>query len=574
MPCPRCGAQWVGRVVPDGGTCPTHGFVPRDEISRAGPSTDDKRPAEPQQVEIKKRSLADRLVGLVEGSGALLFHDEFEEPHAALHGDGRLVVRLRSKAFRRWLSKLAWEELHKAAGGEALQGALSVLEAKAVFDGPTVPLHVRVAWHDEAIWYDLGDGRAVRVRPDGWEIKEQPPILFRRFPHQKPQAEPRRGGSLDSLFRFVNVKTGSLTLLFKCDIVSGLVPDIPHTVTAVHGPQGSAKTTMSKAKKELLDPSVVQSFTPPDNLREFVQLASHHYFLPLDNLTSLPDWLSDALCRMVTGDGFSKRELFTNDDDVVYAFRRVAAINGINLVVSRPDLLDRSLLYELTQIPKDERREDRELWEAFEEAKPGILGAMFDLLAGAMRELPNIRPSELPRMADFARWGCAIAVALGFDARDFLDAYAENIGRQTEEAISASPVAQTVVALMESRDEWQGTPSELLGALEDVGVGARLLRQSASGNVSTRGWPGAAHVLSRHLNLVRNNLLDLGISIEERRGNSRLIVIRRDTRQEPESSDGSDASVVSNLADRKLTDGTVATDARSPASEAWEVEIE
>lgn len=574
MPCPRCGGDWT-RAGPAGGECQVHGFIPRDEMDQARQPQEDRPSAGLPTVDKRKESLADRLVALVEDSGALLFHDQFQEPHAAQHGDGRVVAKLRSKPFRRWLSKLAWEHLHKAVRGEALQGALSVLEAKAVLDGPAIELHVRVAWHDSAIWYDLGDGRAVRVRPDGWEIIVKPPILFRRFPHQKVQVEPQLGGSLETLFSFVNVKGDALRLLLTCDIVSSLVPDIPHVVTAVHGPHGSAKTTLLGTKKELIDPSAIQTLTPPDNLREFVQLASHHYFLPLDNLTSLPDWLSDALCRLVTGDGFSKRELYTDDDDVVYAFRRVAAINGINLVVSKPDLLDRCLIYGLKKIPKAERREDRELWEAFEKAKPEILGAMFDVLAGAMRELPSVQLTELPRMADFARWGCAIAVAQGREANDFLEAYGENIGRQTEEAISASPVAQTVVVLMESRDQWQGTPTQLLSALEDIGVHARLLRKSANGNISTKGWPGAAHVLTQHLNVVRSNLIDVGIEIEERRGDRRLIEIRRG-RQERESSDGSDGSVVADVEDVDSPDGFVASVAGSPTSDqgGWELEIE
>lgn len=179
MPCPRCGRQWNNRR-PEGGDCPVDGFVPSSEIGAA------QRPGEKVSLdsEDKRSSLAKQLVELTMESGIVLFHDQLEEPHASMTGDGREVMKLRSKRFRRWLARLSWDSLKKAPGGEAVQAALGVLEGKAAYDGPEIALHLRVALNKEAFWYDLGDGRAARITTDGWEVEERPPILFRHHEHQ------------------------------------------------------------------------------------------------------------------------------------------------------------------------------------------------------------------------------------------------------------------------------------------------------------------------------------------------------------------------------------------------------
>ena len=56
------------------------------------------------------------------------------------------------------------------------------------------------------------------------------------------------------------------------------------------------------------------------------------------------------LCRAVTGSSFSKRALWTNDEDFYYNFKRNLGINGIDLAATKADLLDRSILMETERI--------------------------------------------------------------------------------------------------------------------------------------------------------------------------------------------------------------------------------
>ena len=50
----------------------------------------------------------------------------------------------------------------------------------------------------------------------------------------------------------------------------------------------------------------------------------------LDNVSDIQPWLHDAICRAVTGDGLLRRQLYTDSDVSVLAFRRVVALTSID----------------------------------------------------------------------------------------------------------------------------------------------------------------------------------------------------------------------------------------------------
>jgi hypothetical protein len=502
---------------------------------------------------------ADALVAI--GREQYLFHDAQRHPFARVRVDTHLETwALASKQFKRWLQHSYFVRHGKAPGRDAANNALGVLEGIAVFEGPEHALATRVARHDGVIWYDLCDEqwRAVRIDANGWAAIAEPPPIFRRFSHQAPQVVPLPGGDLWQLFDFLNVHPGSRTLLAGW-LVSALVPDVPHPIPDFHGEKGAGKSVGQRVLRRLIDPSMTETLSFAGEDREVVQQLAHHYCPIYDNLDTLPSWLSDRLCRAVTGEGFSKRELFSDDDDVIYAYRRVILINGVNVIAQRADLLDRSILIELERITSSARREEREFWAEFEAKRPEILGALFDALSGAMRAYESVRLPTLQRMADFTRWGAAAAEALGIGADAFVRGYAENQGLQTREAVEGDLVGSAVLALMDARgDPWSGTPTELLADLEETGVAARLFRRNGAGKVDARGWPGAPHILTRRLKEVASNLRDLGIGLEDGRGATRTITICRTA---PEGTENSVASVASDGQAMPVFRGRDATDA-------------
>lgn len=299
-------------------------------------------------------------------------------------------------------------------------------------------------------------------------------------------------------------------MLFIVELVSCLVASIPHAVTIWHGEKGAAKSTAMRIRRKLIDPAIQELQLMPKDMGELALLLSKNWVPSFDNLDGMSGAVSDVLCIAATGGGFSKRELYTDSDEIILSFRRCISLNGINEPVTRPDLLDRSILFELKRIPEEMRKSESEFWRSFEEVRPIILGAMFQILARAMKIYPSVKLVRLPRMADFAKWGYAIAEALYLGGGvKFLQAFEANRQTANDEALAANPVAAAIVAFVNSKRQWTGTAGNLLIALMQVACDIRI-------DVTARSWPRSAKGLAKRLKQVRSNLIDAGISLTEK----------------------------------------------------------
>lgn len=277
--------------------------------------------AEPtDRGEPEKQSQADRLVTICLQKEPKLFTDQTGTSFAWVNQKGvNVTVPLRSRAFKSWLSSLLWEAEQKAPGNEAISSALNILVFKAMFDGPRITLYNRVAPGEDCFWLDMTDDkhRAIKITVDGWSIVDEPPILFKRYSHQLPLAIPTRGCSAWRLLDFFNIPTteeerkkndskGMLPnsrLVILCQCVSFLIPNIPHPILILYGTQGSGKSLFFKLLRKLLDPSSVGVLTLARSENERIQQLEHNWICAFDNVTHLPDWMSDTLCRAVTGSG-------------------------------------------------------------------------------------------------------------------------------------------------------------------------------------------------------------------------------------------------------------------------------
>ena len=235
----------------------------------------------------------------------------------------------------------------------------------------------------------------------------------------------------------------------------------------------------------------------PRDERELFIAASNGHVLAFDNLSGLPAWLSDTLCRLTSGGAFSTRRLFTDQDEILFAAARPVVINGIEDFVTRPDLADRAILLTLAPIAERQRRPEHALWREFELARPYILGALLDAAAHGLKMLPQVRLEQLPRMADFALWATACESA--FQLAGTLEAaYANNRRDAIENIVDSDPVAARVREIMADRAQWTGSASELLQAGTTVGGLA---------------WPKNPRALAGRLRRAQTFLRTLGIEI-------------------------------------------------------------
>ena len=200
-----------------------------------------------------------------------------------------------------------------------------------------------------------------------------------------PLPTPERGGTLASLRPFLNTKDGRNWMLCVGWLLQALRPTGPYPVLALSGVQGSAKSMTARFLRSIIDPHETLLRRPPREDRELAIAAGNSWVLAYDNVSRLPEWFSDALCCLSTGGGFAARQLFTDCDEHIISYERPVQLTSIEDVVERSNLLDRTLLAEMTAIAAKDRRTEKALWRAFHRAQPLILAGLLDVVVGALR---------------------------------------------------------------------------------------------------------------------------------------------------------------------------------------------
>jgi energy-coupling factor transporter ATP-binding protein EcfA2 len=324
---------------------------------------------------------------------------------------------------------------------------------------------------------------------------------------------------VNDLRGFVNLEQDRDWLLLVSWLVAALRPTGPYPVLVLQGEQGSGKSTVARILKCLLDPAAVNVRTPPREERDLMIAATNNWALAFDNLSGLRFWLSDALCRLATGGGFGTRELYSDADEILFDAQRPVIANGIEDIITRGDLMDRSIILHLPPIAKEERKPEADLWNDFKKASPRILGALLEAVCVALRELPGVNLPALPRMADFAEWVTAAEGTLPWPKGAFLAAYSDNRAGAVESIFEADTVASAVREMMEMRSEWAGTATELLEVLE--GYVPEKMRK-------TKHWPNGPRQMANRLRRAASCLRQAGVEVVfgEREPASRRRLIR------------------------------------------------
>jgi hypothetical protein len=381
------------------------------------------------------------------------------EPFAIPRDGPKVAAMLRgsNKSLRALLSREYFTRMGKVASQQALADALLVIEGFAQEQEPS-RLYVRCAEHDGALWLDLGDqtGRAVCVTARGWSVEDEAPVLFKRTALTAPLPEPKHGGTLDDLWTWLNVSEDDRPLI-AAELVARLFSDVPHVVLAILGEHGTAKTTTTKILVSLLDPSPVPVRKPPRDMESWVTMAAGSWVVALDNLSDIPSWLSDSICRASTGDGDVRRRLYSDGDYAVFAFRRCVIFNGIDVGALATDLADRTLPITLQPIPEADRRDEKAFWADWDDARPKLLGAVLSLASKVLSGLAGTKLEKTPRMADYALVLAAIDAISGTEA---LVRYTDQGKNLAAESLSDNTLAAEITKRVTG--SFEGTSAALL----------------------------------------------------------------------------------------------------------------
>jgi hypothetical protein len=466
-------------------------------------------PDEPPAGKGKGPSQAQILVGMAEDNYRLIRADD-GRVYAVPRMGPRIAVPLASRSGNSLRARLS-ASLHRQTGQVAsssnLSDAITVLMGEAA-DLEPVPVWLRAARHDGAAVIDMGTetGQCITITHAGWAIQADSPVIFRRSELTHPLVTPQRGGTLDALRALINLSDEDYRLAIAW-VVAAYFTGIPHPILLVQGEQGTAKSNLIRTLLALIDPQPAAERTPPRDQREWAIFGRASWTFCYDNITDIPPWLSNALCKGVTGDAVLQRILHSDEDIGVYAFQRVIALTTIAL--SRDlagDLADRALLIEPEVI--EVRRGEAEVQAARAAALPTALGAVLDMVADVLRELPHATVDNAPRMADFAKVLAALDAATGGDT---LASYRAKVASMALSQIEGSTLARAIYRLATGPSPggldpapWEGTATELLAALRGICTDAGL---------SASELPAGERALGQKVREIAPSLRKAGVDI-------------------------------------------------------------
>lgn len=191
--------------------------LPLSILRLIGPTGLNRQQPQAGEAGGKPKSQASQLVELA--SVIELWHTAGQDaPYATIPVSGhREHWPIRSSTFRQWLCRQFFDRHSTTPSSHAIQDAISVIEGKAVFDGPERALFIRVADHGGRLYLDLSNDawQAVEIDDDGWRIvpSEACPVRFRRAKAMMPLPTPQSGGTIEQLRRFVNITAQDWPLL-------------------------------------------------------------------------------------------------------------------------------------------------------------------------------------------------------------------------------------------------------------------------------------------------------------------------------------------------------------------------
>jgi hypothetical protein len=312
----------------------------------------------------------------------------------------------------------------RAPSREALNTVIDTVLAKCGA-APKVDVHVRFARSRDRIVLDMCDAqwRAIEVTPDGWRVVQNPPALFRRGAGARSLPVPVKGGNLDALRPLLNAGDDTQWILMLAWLVGAFLPEGAFSHMVLEGEQGSAKSTVARILQSLIDPSDAGLSAPPKDETDATVSAMHAGILAYDNLSGCRADIADVFCRFSTGQGYKTRTFYENLGVTIACVKLPILLNGLDATVMRGDLLERCISLKLPRITPENRLTEQGIWADFAELHPACLGALLEAVSTGLRNLPNTKLTDAPRMSDFCTWLVACEPALPWTPGQFIKAY-------------------------------------------------------------------------------------------------------------------------------------------------------
>ena len=329
----------------------------------------------------------------------------------------------------------------------------------------------------------------------------------------KPQVEPKMSSKIGILDfkKYLNIKEIDSFHLLIVQIISCFIFGISHPIITMTGSQGAAKSTGGRLIRWLVDPAHADMVSLPTERRDLIIQLNRGHMVFFDNIKNIKDDFNDIFCQAVTGGYQIARKLYTDDEIVAYKLQRCMIMNGIIDLTEKPDLLDRMISTKLERINEKNTLYDQDLFAEFEQDLPYFLGSVFNVISQAMSIYPNITLERKPRMADFARWGVAIATVLKIGGDNFMSEYFKNRNSISLELIQDNATAIGIIDFMAqvNKGQWKGSVKDFWTELETFAIRKKINRDDKT-------WAKTENVLGKRLEELKVSLEQQGVYFDKR----------------------------------------------------------
>ena len=467
----------------------------------------------PEQDPKPKAVRAPDLVKLALAAGIELWKDGDSVPFATVpSGDHFENVRCESPVLKGALASMLVKSGKEMPTTNLLNDAVDLCRNHAMYAGEVRPTAIRVWFQDDSLYVFLADAehRVIRVDGNGWRVIEghEAPVRFIKVGGLSPLPVPSKAGSLDRLGEVINL-TGRELELVKAFLLGTLLPSGEYPVLVACGEEGSGKSTSLEIIRSIIDPRNVALGVLPKEERDLASRCANSHLLVLDNLSSLPDWMSDRLCQIATGVGFEYRKLYNDFEPAVAKAWSPIILGGIAGFVKRSDLLSRTITVHFSRLQGTTKNRRKEvILGKFRELWPEFLGGLLDLASRALRNRTSIREdaAQWPRLVDFCHW---VTASEPPEARGaFLQLIRDQESEARKSMVDDDPLADAIRSYVTRYGAKTMTADEWRKALTEAEAYGR-------DNPAPEGFPRSAEALAKKLPRIAPSLRAVGITVKQ-----------------------------------------------------------
>lgn len=460
----------------------------------------------------------------IKEEGHQFFHDKGENPYVAVPLENGHIefMPVNERRYKQSLRRMFFKNYGKTISEEAMRQILATIEAEANYNNAEIEPAMRCKYSNGHIYYYLADEEQTVfcIDKDGVRILEECTIPFVKRQNMLEQVMPMdmevEKGEKKPSFRklakkYWKFKNEDDMILHNVVLLTRFISDIPAPILCYKGDRGSSKTTSIRLDKLLIDPSYTDIKALPSTEDNVVTALSGQYMICFDNVEGgITKNIANIFCISCSAGFYPKRKHYTDNETIDIQLNTRVSFSGITSISERADFLDRCICLTTQRIPNAERRTVNDILEEFKKDLPYFLYRSMKILSKAMKVYENLELPELPRMADFAKFGYAIAEVLKYGGEKFLEIYKKNQDDLLEIMVEEDTVLTVLVEFINDIRFFCGKVMELR---------AKLINQAEGMGIDVKYLLKSEIALSRKINKSQSVLGKFNIHIERGKTN-------------------------------------------------------